>query len=223
MRCNHCWKTLEGDFYITKCSHAFCEADAQKFFSAELTCPACDKNLTPKYKNSKPNQPEKSNSLNQMLTNWYLSFFSFFQDLSHRFVSRNWYNLKTQLEKAMECCQNAVIFWDNQKEAEIRYNEFLNKELSTKLQSETGKNRESLLSAESQISVLSARLETASEEIDSHKQEIIELTEKCNQKSREKSKLQELYNSLKRKYETKSDSSASSLRYSKVILNFFKT
>jgi predicted RNase H-like nuclease (RuvC/YqgF family) len=122
----------------------------------------------------------------------------------------------------MECCQNAVIFWDNQKEAEIRYNEFLNKELSTKLQSETGKNRESLLSAESQISVLSSRLETASEEIESHKQEIIELHEKCNQKSREKSKLQELYNSLKRKYENKTSDSTTSLRYSKVFFLFFK-
>ena len=53
MRCNHCWKHIEGDFYITKCSHAFCEADAQKFFSKELICPACDKTLTPKHETHK--------------------------------------------------------------------------------------------------------------------------------------------------------------------------
>eukprot|EP01080_Neovahlkampfia_damariscottae_P006655 gene6655-10820_t len=185
MRCNHCWKPIEGDFYITKCSHAFCEADAQKFFSKELVCPACDKPLTAKeIKSVEPN----SDKLSCLC------------------------GLPPDI--AIESCQNAILFWDNQKEAEIRYHEYMNKEISNKLQTEIGNSRETLLSAENQLSVLSSRLETASDEIASQKNEILELQERCNQKSREKSKLQELYTSLKRKYDNKD---STNLHYSKPI------
>ena len=96
----------------------------------------------------------------------------------------------------------------------------MNKEISNKLQTEIANNRETVLAAENQISVLSSRLETASDEIDSQKNEIIELVEKCNQKSREKSKLQELYASLKKKYDNKENPS-NPIHYQSKVLPFF--
>ena len=45
--CNRCWKQLEVDekCYITKCSHIFCEKDANNWFSMNSNCIACKRNI----------------------------------------------------------------------------------------------------------------------------------------------------------------------------------
>lgn len=44
MKCNCCWKVIASNevFYVTKCSHLFCQEDANVAFSKKPICPACD-------------------------------------------------------------------------------------------------------------------------------------------------------------------------------------
>jgi hypothetical protein len=44
LRCNACWKVVNGAglSYRTRCSHLFCETCARAFFSRTLVCPVCD-------------------------------------------------------------------------------------------------------------------------------------------------------------------------------------
>ena len=46
MKCNTCWKDIDGLCYITKCNHVFCRDDTEKHFSHDMTCPACEKALS---------------------------------------------------------------------------------------------------------------------------------------------------------------------------------
>ncbi|KAG0553890.1 hypothetical protein KC19_12G047000 [Ceratodon purpureus] len=47
MKCNSCWKNLEGRSVATTCGHIFCTEDAQKILgSVDATCPLCEQMLS---------------------------------------------------------------------------------------------------------------------------------------------------------------------------------
>lgn len=93
------------------------------------------------------------------------------------------------------------MFWENQKDVEIRYHQYINKDLNSRLQQMERSFQEQLIEAKSKISVLSKRLQSVDQQQESQKKELLELQDKYAEKLREKSKLQELYNALKRKYD----------------------
>nr|XP_024382544.1 E3 ubiquitin-protein ligase CCNB1IP1 homolog isoform X3 [Physcomitrium patens] len=47
MKCNACWKNLEGRAVATTCGHIFCTEDAQKILSSvDANCPLCEQTLS---------------------------------------------------------------------------------------------------------------------------------------------------------------------------------
>ncbi|KAJ8533598.1 hypothetical protein K7X08_006922 [Anisodus acutangulus] len=46
MRCNACWRELEGKAITTTCGHIFCQNDASKILSNDAACPICDQVLS---------------------------------------------------------------------------------------------------------------------------------------------------------------------------------
>ncbi|KAL6553517.1 E3 ubiquitin-protein ligase CCNB1IP1 [Orobanche gracilis] len=46
MRCNACWRELEGRAVTTTCGHLLCPEDAKKILSNDGACPICDQVLS---------------------------------------------------------------------------------------------------------------------------------------------------------------------------------
>ncbi|KZV45827.1 hypothetical protein F511_39030 [Dorcoceras hygrometricum] len=46
MRCNSCWRELEGRAVTTTCGHLLCPEDANKILSSDGSCPICDQVLS---------------------------------------------------------------------------------------------------------------------------------------------------------------------------------
>jgi chromosome segregation ATPase len=103
-------------------------------------------------------------------------------------------------------CQTALQFWEYQSEAEIQYFQMSNKELKNRIHSQENQQKENLLEATSQINLLNNRLHGVSEQLESKKREIMELEDKCRQRTMEKNRLQEMYNDLKKYSEPKETS-----------------
>ncbi|KAK8985546.1 hypothetical protein V6N11_068800 [Hibiscus sabdariffa] len=49
MRCNACWRELEGRAISTTCGHLLCTEDASKILSNDAACPVCDQVLSKSY------------------------------------------------------------------------------------------------------------------------------------------------------------------------------
>ncbi|KAL9642207.1 hypothetical protein ABK040_007209 [Willaertia magna] len=104
-------------------------------------------------------------------------------------------------EVIFETANNAIRFWDSQRQVEIKYQEYLNKDTINKASQMERSYHEKLTESKSKIQNLSERLQTAEEQYEITKREFQNLQEKYSEKVRERNKLQELYNSLKRKYD----------------------
>uniref|UniRef100_M4FAL2 RING-type domain-containing protein n=1 Tax=Brassica campestris TaxID=3711 RepID=M4FAL2_BRACM len=46
MRCNACWRELQGRAISTTCGHLLCTEDASKILSNDGACPICDQVLS---------------------------------------------------------------------------------------------------------------------------------------------------------------------------------
>ncbi|AQK94632.1 E3 ubiquitin-protein ligase CCNB1IP1-like protein [Zea mays] len=46
MKCNACWRDLEGQAVSTTCGHLLCADDARKILNNDGTCPICDQVLS---------------------------------------------------------------------------------------------------------------------------------------------------------------------------------
>ncbi|PNT66238.1 hypothetical protein BRADI_3g08880v3 [Brachypodium distachyon] len=50
MKCNACWREMEGQAISTTCGHLLCPEDAKKILSADGACPICDQVLSKRQK-----------------------------------------------------------------------------------------------------------------------------------------------------------------------------
>ncbi|VAI57159.1 unnamed protein product [Triticum turgidum subsp. durum] len=50
MKCNACWRELEGQAITTTCGHLLCTEDAKKILSNDGACPICDQVLSKRQK-----------------------------------------------------------------------------------------------------------------------------------------------------------------------------
>ncbi|KAL0481773.1 E3 ubiquitin-protein ligase [Acrasis kona] len=100
-----------------------------------------------------------------------------------------------------ESARNAVQFWVNQKDVEIKYHKHSYKELSNRVDQMQNNMNEQLSQANLITSQLNKKLQTSEHECENLKKDLSELQEKYSEKAREKAKLQELYTSLKKKYD----------------------
>ncbi|KAL6076858.1 cyclin B1 interacting protein 1, E3 ubiquitin protein ligase, variant 3 [Balamuthia mandrillaris] len=173
-KCNICWKDLGEYAYITTCSHIFCEEDARKHFESESSCPVCD---TP---------------------------------LPSRGVAA--VELAPTIDKAIQLCglppgsimelsTKALQFWDYQKQAELNYKAQIFKEQQARSQALEQQYHEKLVQAQNKLNVLNHQLSATKDELSAQRKAFEELQEKYQEKSRQKRKLAELYDSLKQRHE----------------------
>ncbi|KAF0978661.1 hypothetical protein FDP41_002481 [Naegleria fowleri] len=101
----------------------------------------------------------------------------------------------------LEAAHNAFKFWDNQRQVEIKYQEFLHKDTLSKASQMEKSYVEKLNDTKQKLQSVSERLQVTEEQYELTKREFQNIQEKYSEKVRERNKLQELYNSLKRKYE----------------------
>lgn len=162
--------------YITNCSHMFCVECGEKHFSKQLVCPGCDKTL------SDPGQIQIIN-------------------LNPSEEQRQMQLCGLDPETIMEVAGRGLSFYAYQKQNEIAYLSFLNKKTQQKMQQLEKGFDDRLAQAHKIINTLNGQLKLMKEEIASGKKDYNDLQERFSEKTRQKRKLEELFDVLKQKYD----------------------
>eukprot|EP01116_Phalansterium_solitarium_P002912 TRINITY_DN1324_c0_g1_i3.p1 TRINITY_DN1324_c0_g1~~TRINITY_DN1324_c0_g1_i3.p1 ORF type:complete len:327 (-),score=-22.57 TRINITY_DN1324_c0_g1_i3:40-1020(-) len=175
-KCNACWKGLDNEVaFITTCSHIFCEADAEKIFSNDKTCPICETLLSSRSSITGVELVSDDSKALQLC------------GLAPKDI--------------MEISSKAVSFWAYQKQLEQEYQKVEFKRKERDMHNVEKQYNDKMLEAANQINTLKHKMASMSEEADADKKELLELRDKYAEKTREKRKLAELYDQLKQKYE----------------------
>ncbi|KAG9294629.1 hypothetical protein G9A89_008108 [Geosiphon pyriformis] len=178
IRCNIvlCRKVLssEGRACVTTCSHIFCVDCANKAFSSALVCPACETSLTENddivFADLNPNEDYKSSVLSGL-----------------------------RPDIVMEICTRALSFWTYQTTQEACFQEILYKNLEEKY-TQIEKNLQGVMrDAQAEINTLSDRVSALQKDIELEKRKSHDLSEQLQEKGRQFSKLQVMYDKLKRR------------------------
>jgi len=106
-------------------------------------------------------------------------------------------------QQIMEIATKALEFWDYQKQTELEYNKLIFGNHQLRTQNMERVCNEKLLEAQSQATRLNHQVESMKEEIQNYKKELARLQDKYTEKSRQKRKLAELYDSIKQRHESK--------------------
>ncbi|KAK9480953.1 hypothetical protein V1514DRAFT_323854 [Lipomyces japonicus] len=176
LRCNggSCRRQLANDAVVTTCSHIFCVDCANRGFGMDKTCPACQTTLTEPddvvLTSLKPKEDYKTSVL---------------AGLNPATIS--------------DIASRALEFWSYQCAQEIIYQEFNSKKLNDKCSKMNQHLEKMARDADSQIEALRARITTMKQEHDGLVKKNFELTENVKDKNRQYSKLQGLYDQLRRK------------------------
>jgi len=168
---------LEGQevCYITCCCHIFCEECATRQFNKERICPNCDTPLTQRggiSRNILAPSPDKIIQLCGL-------------------------NPKDIISMAGK----AIDFWNYQFQTALEYERSELRQAQNKVAQIEKVYNEKLEDNHNKIATLRKQLEASRKEAENDKKEITELQEKYSEKSRQKRKLEELYDSLKQRYE----------------------
>ncbi|XP_024515670.1 E3 ubiquitin-protein ligase CCNB1IP1 homolog [Selaginella moellendorffii] len=175
MRCNACWKELEGRAVATVCGHIFCNEDAAKILTCDSTCPLCEQIL------SKSNMKSLDLNPNDDWTNMIMA--------------------GVPPHCIMKSAFKGVIFWIGQKdvESQLTVNRATQWKQKCKEMEATFMQKMSEFQGAYQKAV--KRVQALEAERDSLLKDKSELEEKYSEKSRQKRKLEEMYDSLRTEYE----------------------
>eukprot|EP01103_Thecamoeba_quadrilineata_P013729 TRINITY_DN389_c0_g1_i4.p1 TRINITY_DN389_c0_g1~~TRINITY_DN389_c0_g1_i4.p1 ORF type:complete len:235 (-),score=44.70 TRINITY_DN389_c0_g1_i4:23-727(-) len=102
----------------------------------------------------------------------------------------------------MDILLKAMNFWTYQKQTEIEYNKMELKNKETQSRQTEKQYNEKLVEAHNTINIMSHKISTMKEEMDRTKKDFAELQDKYTERTRQKRKLGELYESLKRHSES---------------------
>ncbi|KAK9464304.1 hypothetical protein V1512DRAFT_213566 [Lipomyces arxii] len=184
LRCNnhHCRRHLSQQGVVTTCrlvfffgfNHIFCIQCANKAFPGERICPACDTLL---------NEPDVQNK----------SGLNTFIDLSRIVLA----GLSPSVIN--EICSRALAFWTYQCSQELLYQEYLGKSLTEKFNKLNQHLERVVRDANSEIGSSRNRCAAMKTDLDIVTQRNQELLESLQDKTRQFTKLQQLYDKLKRK------------------------
>ncbi|XP_058100987.1 E3 ubiquitin-protein ligase CCNB1IP1 homolog isoform X3 [Magnolia sinica] len=172
MRCNACWRELEGRAISTTCGHLLCTEDASKILSSDAACPICDQVL------SKSLMKPVDINPNDEWTNMAMA------GIAPQF--------------AMKGAYRSVMFFIGQKELESQYK--LNKivgQCRQKCEAMQEKFTEKLEQLHTAYQKLSKRCQMLEQELECVSKDKQELQEKFAEKSRQKRKLDEMYDQLR--------------------------
>lgn len=177
MRCNACWRELEGRAISTTCGHLLCTEDASKILSNDGACPICDQVL------SKSHMKPVDTNPNEEWVNMAMAGISPQILMKSAYRSVMFYISQRDLE--MQCKMNRVVAQCRQK------CEGMQAMLSEKMEK-----------AHAAYQKMAKRSQMMEQEVENLTKDKQELQEKYSEKSRQKRKLDEMYDQLRSEYES---------------------
>ncbi|XP_068665320.1 E3 ubiquitin-protein ligase CCNB1IP1 homolog isoform X2 [Aristolochia californica] len=177
MRCNACWRELEGRAVSTTCGHLLCTEDASRILSNDAACPICDQVL------SKSLMKPVDINPNDEWTNMAMA------------------GISPQI--LMKSAYRSVMFYIGQRDLEMQYK--MNKvvgQCRQKCEAVQEKFAEKLEQVHSAYQKMAKRCQLLEQENENLSKDKQELQEKFSEKSRQKRKLDEMYESLRNEYES---------------------
>ncbi|CAL5055412.1 unnamed protein product [Urochloa decumbens] len=177
MKCNACWRELEGQAITTTCGHLLCTEDAKKILSNDGACPICDQVLSKSH--MKPMDVDPSDDW----TNMAMAGIS--------------------PQTLMKSAYRSVMFYIGQKELEMQYkmNHVIG-QCRQKIELMQGKFTEKLEELHSAYQKMGKKCQLMEQEIENLTKDKQELQEKFAEKSRQKRKLDEMYDKLRTEYDS---------------------
>ncbi|XP_020418639.1 E3 ubiquitin-protein ligase CCNB1IP1 homolog isoform X6 [Prunus persica] len=177
MRCNACWREVEGRAVSTTCGHLLCTEDASKILGNDGACPICDQVL--------------SKSLMKPV------------DIN---PNDEWVNMAmagVSPQILMKSAHRSIMFYIGQKELEMQFK--MNRivaQFRQKCEAMQEKFTEKLEQVHTAYQKMAKRCQMMEQEIESLSKDKQELQEKFAEKSRQKRKLDEMYDQLRSEYES---------------------
>ncbi|CAK9324340.1 unnamed protein product [Citrullus colocynthis] len=176
MKCNACWRELEGRAVSTTCGHLLCTDDASKILSNDGACPICDQVL------SKSLMKPVDINPNDEWTNTVMAGIS--------------------PQTLMKSAYRSVMFYIGQKELEMQYKmNRLMAQCRQKCEVMQEKFTEKLEQVHSAYQKMAKRCQMMEREMENLSKDKQELQEKFAEKSRQKRKLDEMYDQLRNEHE----------------------
>ncbi|CAL4884909.1 unnamed protein product [Urochloa decumbens] len=177
MKCNACWRELEGQAITTTCGHLLCTEDAKKILSNDGACPICDQVLSKSH--MKPMDVDPSDDW----TNMAMAGIS--------------------PQTLMKSAYRSVMFYIGQKELEMQYKmNHVVGQCRQKIELMQGKFTEKLEELHSAYQKMCKKCQLMEQEIENLTKDKQELQEKFAEKSRQKRKLDEMYDKLRTEYDS---------------------
>ncbi|TYG47618.1 hypothetical protein ES288_D11G353900v1 [Gossypium darwinii] len=177
MRCNACWRELEGRAVSTKCGHLLCNEDASKILSNDAACPICDEVLSKSLMKPVDINP------------------------NDEWINMAMAGISPQI--LMKSAYRSVMFYVGQKDLEMQYK--MNKivaQCRQKCEAMQEKFSEKLEQVHTAYQKMAKRCQMMEQENQSLSKDKLELQEKFSEKSRQKRKLDEMYDQLRSEYES---------------------
>ncbi|XAR56420.1 hypothetical protein NMG60_11036898 [Bertholletia excelsa] len=177
MRCNACWRELEGQAISTTCGHILCTEDATKILANEAACPICDQVLSKSLM-----KPVEINP-------------------NDEWINMAMVGISPQI--LMKSAYRSVMFYIGQKELEMQFK--MNRivaQCRQKCETIQEKFTEKLEQVHTAYQKMAKRCQMLEQEIETLSKDKQELQEKFSEKSRQKRKLDEMYDELRSKYES---------------------
>ncbi|KAJ7547563.1 hypothetical protein O6H91_08G092200 [Diphasiastrum complanatum] len=175
MRCNACWRKLEGRAVATTCGHIFCTEDASKILTCDSSCPLCEQILS--------KSQMKAVDLNP----------------NDEWVNMVMAGIPPQC--IMKSAFKGVIFWIEQKDVEAQLTVTKARQLHKKYEEMQSKYMQKIEQVHSGYQKAMKKIQALEQEKESLAKDNAELQEKFAEKSRSKRKLEEVYDALRNEYE----------------------
>ncbi|CAN6558344.1 unnamed protein product [Malus baccata var. baccata] len=177
MRCNACWRELEGRAVSTTCGHLLCTEDAGKILGSDGACPVCD----------------------QVLSKSHMKAFDI--NPNEEWINMAMIGVSPQI--LMKSAHKSVMFYIGQRELEMQCKmnrmQAQYRQKFEAMQEKFGEKMEQLHAA---YQKMAKRCQTMAQEIESLSKDKQELQEKFSEKSRQKRKLDEMYDQLRSEYDS---------------------
>ncbi|XP_022942639.1 E3 ubiquitin-protein ligase CCNB1IP1 homolog isoform X1 [Cucurbita maxima] len=177
MKCNACWRELEGRAISTTCGHLLCTEDASKILSNDGACPICDQVLSKSLMKPVDINP------------------------NDEWVNMAMAGINPQI--LMKSAYRSVMFYIGQKELEMQYK--MNRivaQCRQKCEVMQEKFTEKLEQVHTAYQKMAKRCQMMEREMENISKDKQELQEKFAEKSRQKRKLDEMYDQLRNEHES---------------------
>ncbi|XP_057967086.1 E3 ubiquitin-protein ligase CCNB1IP1 homolog isoform X3 [Malania oleifera] len=177
MRCNACWRELDGQAITTICGHLLCTEDAAKILNNDAACPICDQVLSKSLLKPVDINP------------------------NDEWINMSMAGISPQI--LMKSAYRSVMFYIGQKELEMQFK--MNRVVAQcrqKCEVMQEKFTEKLEQVHTAYQKMAKRCQLMEQEMESLSKDKQELQEKFSEKSRQKRKLDEMYDQLRNEYES---------------------